>query len=263
MLRRYVNLWFGFLKMSWMADLEYRANIAIRVCSEFFWYAMQLSVFEVLYTHTDSISGWDVHDMRVFMGTLFVVDVLYMILLSENLDHFTSLVKKGDLDLYLVKPVNSQFMVSFRKVAVRYFVNLALVSSYLVWAILQLRHPVSLSQVASFLLLIPCGVGICYAIRFCFATLTVVLQDAGNIQFVWYQIYRLGTRPDRIYPDFLRHLVFTVMPVAFLASVPARMLVEGVQVKFLIIGPLLTLTLIGLANFCWRLALKHYASASS
>jgi ABC-2 type transport system permease protein len=140
-----------------MADLEYRANIIVRVIGEFFWYAMQLTVFEVLYLHADQISGWTIHDMRVFMGALFVGDVLYMIFLQENMDYLWSIIRKGDLDMYLVKPINSQFMVSCRKISVSYFINLVLVSIYAGWAISRLEREVSVWQILSFLVLILLG----------------------------------------------------------------------------------------------------------
>ena len=75
---RYVRLWFSFLRASALADFEYRMNITVRIFGEVIWYATQLSVFEVLFTHTQTISGWDVNAMRVFMGTLFLVDNMYM-----------------------------------------------------------------------------------------------------------------------------------------------------------------------------------------
>ena len=59
--------------------------------------------------------------MRVFMGAMFLTDVLYMILIMDNIEGVFSLVRRGDLDIYLTKPVNSQFMVSFRKVGTAFF----------------------------------------------------------------------------------------------------------------------------------------------
>ena len=53
-----------------------------------------------------------------------VVDALYMILFHDNLDSFSQKTTKGELDLLLAKPVNSQFMMSCQKVSVPYFVNL-------------------------------------------------------------------------------------------------------------------------------------------
>jgi ABC-2 type transport system permease protein len=214
-MKRYLKLWLSFLKMSAMADFEYRANIVLRVITEVIWYTMQLSVFEVLYTHTRSISGWTVNDMRVFMGSLFLTDVTFMIFFHENLDQLWSLVRKGDLDLYLVKPVNSQFMISCRKVSVAYLLNWLLVFAYLCWAVHGMDRPVGAAQILTFAVLCVTGVAMCYVLRFMFAILTVVMQDSGNIQFIWYQFYRLATRPDPIYPQFLRYIILTIFPVAF------------------------------------------------
>lgn len=246
-----------------MADIEYRANISVRVFGEVIWYMSQLSVFEVLYTHTDSINGWDVHAMRVFMGTLFLVDGLYMILFSENLDHLFSVVRKGDLDLYLAKPVNSQFMVSCRKISVSFVLNLLMVLTYLIWAVQNLNRPVAPAQILTFSMLAVCGVITSYALRFMFSTLGVVLQEAGNIQFLWYQLYRLATRPDPIYPNYLRYLILTLFPVGFFASVPSRALVEGLYWPLMIAGPALAVGSLLLSNILWERALRRYSSASS
>lgn len=262
-MRRYLRLWLSFLKASAMADFEYRMNISVRIFGEVVWYVTQLSVFEVLYTHAPSISGWDVNAMRVFMGTLFLVDNLYMLLFHENMDTLSSLVKKGDLDLYLVKPVSSQFMVSMRKVSVAYVINLMLIIGYLTWAIPRLGHPIGGWQMLSYGVLVVCGLMSYYGLRFLFGTLVIVLQDAGNVQFVWHQLFRLATRPDPIYPSSLRMIVMAVFPVAFMASVPSRVLVEGIDPTLMVAAPLLGAFLILLSHFCWERALRSYASASS
>jgi ABC-2 type transport system permease protein len=260
---KYPRLWLTFLKFSWMADIEYRVNITVRVFGEVIWYVSQLSVFEVLYLHADAISGWDVHAMRVFMGSLFLVDNLYMILFQENMDFLNSIVRKGDLDLYLVKPVNSQFMVSFRKVATAYWPNFLIVLAYLSWAIHDFNHPLGLLRILTFAALIGLGLVSYYSLRFLFATLVIFLQDAGNIQFVWHQLFRLATRPDPIYPGYLRLLVLTLFPVGFMASVPARVLVEGFDPVLLLAAPAVAFTLLYLSHRAWHGALRHYASASS
>ncbi len=260
---RYLRLWLSFLKMSWMADVEYRLNFSMRILGEIVWYITQLSVFEVLYTHTQSISGWDVHAMRVFMASLFLADTIYMILFSENLEHFFSLVRKGDLDLYLVKPINSQFMVSCRKIAVAHVVNFAIVAAYLVWAISGLTQAVESVQLLTYFVLIIFGVMTVYSLKFMFSTLSVIFQELSSIQFVWHQLYRLGTRPDPIYPRVLRILVMTVFPIAFFASVPARILVEGFSAVNLLTAVSLALGLLLLSHLFWKSALRKYSSASS
>lgn len=262
-LTRYFRLWSAFLKMSFMADLEYRVNVVLRVIGELFWYAMQLSVFEVLYTHTNSISGWDVNEMRVFMGTLFLTDVVYMILFHENMDQMASAARSGDLDLYLVKPVNSQFMVSMRKIGVAYFANLLLTGSYFIWAVSRLEQSVGPAQLLTYIPMCALGLTICYSLRFMFATVSVVLQGAANVQFLWHQFYRLATRPDPLYPSFVRFTILSVFPLAFFASVPARVVVEGISWDLVAAAIFLAAFTLWLSNFFWERALRRYASTSS
>ena len=114
-IKKYASLYVAMFKASFIADLEYRANFFTRILTDVFWYAAQILTFEVLYQHTDKIGDWDVHQMRVFLGLLFVIDALYMIIIHENLENITEKVRKGDLDLLLAKPVNSQFMLTLQK----------------------------------------------------------------------------------------------------------------------------------------------------
>lgn len=260
---RYLKLWLQFLKISWMADFEYRFNFVVRIFGEFMWYTAQISVFEVLYTHTQSLYGWDINAVRVFMGTLFLVDGIYMVFFSENLDHLSSLVRKGDLDLYLVKPINSQFMISLRKVASANLVNCALVSLYLLWALSRLSQTVSFGQATMFAIMAACGVVLFYCTRLLFGMLVFVLHEAGNVQFVWYNLYRLGTRPDILYPRYLRLIIMTAIPVGLIASVPARILVEGPDFKLLLWSVSVAILFFIVTALCWQRALRNYASASS
>jgi ABC-2 type transport system permease protein len=197
------------------------------------------------------------------MGVLFVVDAIWMVLFSENLDRFSEKVRRGDLDLLLTKPVNSQFMMSFQKSNFAYVFNIGLSFGWLFWALA--RHPEGIpwARMPLLIVLIPCSVAIVYGIRFFFTASALIFTRAENINYLWYQIYRLGTRPDAIYPPWLRYAVLTFVPVGFLASVPARLLMETPD-------PLLFGATIMMAVICvwasrrfWKFALTFYSSASS
>lgn len=262
-MKRYFQLWLKFLEMSWMSDMEYRMNMVMRVIAESGWYIAQLSVFEVLYTHTTTISGWDVHGMRVFMGTLFLGDVIYMILFMENLENFFSLIRRGDLDQLLTKPIDSQFMVSMKKVSTAYLINLVGICVYLGWAIHSLPQTLSALQLSAFFISMFFGVILVYSLRFMFMSLILVMQDAGNIHFLWHQLFRLATRPDPLYPFYLRIIVMTILPLAFFASVPSRVLVEGFDWRLCLASAVIALVSLALSHTLWNRALKRYSSASS
>lgn len=260
---KYLNIWWEFFKISWMAEAEFRLNLFIRVFSDVIWYIAQLSVFEVVFYHRPQIAGWDMPSMRVFMSILFLVDCWYMVLFQENLEAASSLVRKGELDFLLVKPINSQFMFSFRRVNAVYLINLVIVVAYLLWSLKQLGTDVSRLQIFVSLLLMICGLGILYCLRFFFAGLNILFVNASSLTYVWYQFYRLGTRPHALYPAWLRWAILTVLPVGMIASVPATSLVHGLDWKIAVLSPILSIFLVYLSSLYWNYILKSYASASS
>lgn len=245
-----------------MSELEYRFNIGARIVTDILWYIAQLSVFEVLFRHTNSLNGWTLSETRVFMGCLFVTDALYMMLFSENLDRMGEKVRKGDLDLLLVKPVNSQWMLSFQKVSVAYLGNLAIAFAWLAWSLSQIEGFNWLS-VGWLVFTVPIGVSIIYAIRFMTSATSLFFTRADAVNYIWYQVYRLGTRPDNLYPAILRYAVLSVIPIAFLASVPAQIILGKTGPAWLIWGACLGAFLIYLSSRVWNRGLRAYSSASS
>lgn len=262
-MKKYFWLHWAFFRASFAADIEYRLNIFLHVCTDIMWYTAQILTFEVIYRQTPTLGSWTLEKTRIFLGILFIVDALYMVFLQENLNHLGDGVRKGQLDLLLVKPVNSQFMVSCRKLGVAYIINLGLASTWLFWAIHRYSEPLPAARILWLLFLIPSGVMILYGMRFIFAAVTVITVRADNLQYLWYQIYRLGMRPDTIYTPWMKFFVLAIVPMGLIASVPSRALLEepnyGLFLWSLVVG---ALSLYASARF-WKYALRHYSSASS
>lgn len=258
---RYLRLFYSFFKASLIADLQNRVNFLSRIFTDIFWYASQLIVIEAIYLHTDQIAGWTAPDMRVFLGVLFLMDALFMILFSENFDSISQKIRKGDLDLLLVKPLSSQFVISLQRFNTAIFGNLVLAVCYLTWALSQV--PFLWVNLASALLLVPCGLVVCYSIRFFLVCIAVVTTRAENIQFLWYQIYKLGARPDAVYPQAVRRVFLSIIPVAFIASVPARGVLGQLDLKTSLTAVIVAIVLLWLSGKAWSAALRNYTSASS
>ncbi len=262
-MRRYFRILVGLFKVSAMAELEYRLNFVVKIATDVIWYSAQLVLFEVLFSHTKSISGWTLESTRVFMGVLFMVDSIFMLFIEYNLNQLSTKVRQGDLDLILVKPVNSQFMLSLQRMSPSYIGNVLLVLCWLVWSLSNLPQPVVWERLLILLISVPCAVAITYSLRLFFAATAVIFTHAENINYVWYQLYRLGMRPDNIYPRWLRYVVWTIIPVAFIGSVPARLIIEVLDIRLVLASMAAAAMTLFLSSRYWRFTLRFYSSASS
>jgi ABC-2 type transport system permease protein len=261
-LKKYFKIYGAFFKASAIAEIEFRLNFVMRILNDVIWYIAQIFTFEVLYMHTNLIGSWNIQQTRVFLGVLFIVDAFYMIFLQENLDRFSEKVRKGELDLILTKPVNSQFMVSFQRVSVSCLGNLMIAIGWFVVSLINLEG-ISWVRALWILVLIPSGFAILYSVRFMMSALAVILVRAENVQFVWYQLYRLGMRPDSIYLKWLQIILLTVIPVGLIASVPARAILDPPEFWVFSWSLIAAPIAVWLSHRFWQYALSKYQSASS
>lgn len=261
-LKKHIRIFQALALASLQADLEFRANFISRILTDVFWYAAQILTFETLFVHTPTIGAWNREQVRVFLGILFVVDAIYMILFHDNLDHISDKVRKGDLDMILAKPVNSRMMVSCQRLATALAGNLMIALSWLTWSISQLPD-FEWARVLWLVILIPVAVITLYCVRFMFATLAIILTQADAVQYLWYNIYKLGMRPDSIYPPWLRYILLSFFPVAVVSSVPSRSLLDPPNYGLFIYVVLLAMAFMWVSNRFWNYALAKYTSASS
>lgn len=261
-LKKYGGLYAAMFRASLIADLEYRANFITRILTDVLWYVAQIFGFEIIYRHTDKIGSWNLEQTRVFLGMLFVVDAVYMIFVHDNFDKFSDKVRKGELDLLLAKPVNSQFMVSLQRASTAMIGNLIVAGGWLAYSLWNLSE-FSPMRLLWLVILIPSGVVVLYVSRFLLSSVALIITRAENLQFMWYQIYRLGMRPDSIYVPWLKMILLSFVPVAIIASLPARALLDPPEPWLFIWSPVLAIILLWLSAKYWAFCLKRYSSASS
>lgn len=259
---KYWGLYTSFFKASLVADLEYRLNFAVRFISDIFWYAGQILTFEVIFMHTPQIGGWNAMQMRVFLAILFIVDAIYMLIWHENFNALTEGVRKGELDLLLVKPVNSQFMISSQRIATAYLGNLAMGLAWFIYTCSVLPG-FNWLQLFWLIFMLPASLSVIYFIRFCLNASAIIFTKADYLQFIWYTIFRLGHRPDRIYQTAIRFAVLFILPVGMIVSAPARAILEPPEPLLIIWAVILCPLLFFLSSRYWKFCLSRYTSASS
>lgn len=261
-LKKYLGIYKAFFKASFVADLEYRLNFVILVIGEFIWYSTQLILFEVLYRHTNIIGDWDIHQMRVFLFLVLFVDSIYMILWDPNFSAFTENVRKGTLDLLLMKPINSMFMLSSQRISISHIPCFFITLSGLIWALNRLPE-FNWMKLLWLIFLIPAGLSVIFCGRFALNSTSIIFTRADFLQYVWYSLFRLGLRPDAIYSGALRIVLIFVLPFAMVASIPARILLEPTALWMIAWAFVLPFILLYLLKKYWIFCLKYYSSASS
>ena len=262
-MRRYLNLWGSFFANSLTRDMEYKANLIGGIIVDIIFYSVQYFFFSIIYSYVDTLGSFTREDVMVFLIVTFISDTIYMFLFSGNLFPLNRLVVQGDLDFVLLKPINSQFLVSFR------YVKSYAIFSLIILLLMLLRQShlhsaeIGVMNYIFFSMSFFCGLIIWYSLDFLIACLTFWFKNFTVGGWLSHEILKFSSRPDSIYTGFTRKLLFSLIPMALVSSVPTRMLLYGLNLKLLMYQIIISLGFVLLTFWIWRRGLLRYESASS
>lgn len=258
--KKMLSLEWTFFKLSAITDLQVPFNIAVQFTNDILWYLLQIVLFESLYLHVDSLGGWGLSEMRVFLGMLFVVDAFQMVLFSYNFDVFSEKIARRDLDLLLLRPVSTLQMLTAQKLQCSYILNILIAFGWLFWSLSLLPEGFPWARVWLLLLVIPAGVCIFYSTRLMFSTVALLITRAEHFHDLYFTFFKIGQRPDRFYGPGVRYLILLIIPVGMIASLPTRVLVEPSNtwaLPSLLVG---AATFFWMAHRFWTWSVKRYMS---
>lgn len=179
-LRKMLKLEWTFFKLSAIADLQVPFNLGLQFVNDILWYAMQIILFEALYLHVDSLGGWGIAEMRVFLGVLFLVDAFQMVLFAYNFDVFSEKIVHRDLDLLLLRPASSQQLMTSQKLQCGFLFNAIFALSWLLWSLSLLPEGFPWMRSLLIFIVVPAALSIFYSTRLIFCTVALLMTRAEH-----------------------------------------------------------------------------------
>lgn len=260
--RRYLRIARIFAGASLSAQMEYRANFLISVLVAVASSAGALLGLVVLYSDGQPLGGWSHREALVVVGLFTAVDGAIGAFLRPNLDKIAEGVRTGTMDFTLLKPVDSQFVVSTRSVNIFGFPQILLGLGLIVWAVAGIPS-VSATGILVGILLILAGLSIVYSVWFMLCTTAFWFVKVENITELFNGLFRAGQFPVSAFPGWARVFFSTIAPVAFITTVPAEALVGRVQPRGALIAITVAALLALVSRQIWQYAVRSYTSASS
>ena len=106
----------AFARFCLANEMAFRGNFVMKVLVEVLWLGILLIFYQTLFTYTSQVGGWDQYQYLFFLGCYYTLEGTIETLFLENAIDFADLVRTGNLDFYLLKPIDEQFLVSLRKI---------------------------------------------------------------------------------------------------------------------------------------------------
>src|SRR5207253_4822666 len=147
----------------------------------------------------------------------------------------------GTLDFILLKPANSQFMVSTRHVQVAQLGQVVLGFVLVGYGIAEVGHGVGAVEVAAFAVTLACGLALVYCLLLVLSTLAFWFVRVDNLLAIFWSFLDAGRFPVDVYPGWLRFTLSTVVPIGIAVTAPSQAIsakIGPLEVALLAVGTL-------------------------
>jgi ABC-2 type transport system permease protein len=234
-LGRYATIYGALWKNSVAREMGFKSNFILWIIVELLWFALQLTFFNVIYSHTDNIAGWSRWEVVLLVGVSHFIQQIFQAFFLTNCVQLSELVRTGKLDFLLLLPANTRF-----------------------------QTVPSGAQILGFIALIICGILIHYSLMMILASTAFYTVRAQGIVWGYYNMFNLARMPETVFRGAFK-IVFTfILPVTLVSNVPAKTLTARMttpgQITLLIA---MTAGWFLISELIWRFSIRRYTSASS
>ena len=246
-----------------MYELQYRVNFFIQVIQSLTALGTGLVAIALVYSHTDSLAGWSRAELLAVMGIHIALGGIIASWIQPNMERLMRDVEEGTFDYVMVKPADSQVLVSVREVRVWRAVDVFVGLIVLGYASTRIQNAVGILEVFSFVATVAMGAIMIYCIWLVLSSLAFRFVRVDNVVELFGGVYQAGRWPVTIYPTWLQGTLTFLVPLAFAVTIPAEALSarRGTELVALTAAAMLVFLLV--TRWFWQANIKRYSGASA
>jgi ABC-2 type transport system permease protein len=270
----YGRVWTTFLRNALVREMMFRGNFLINVITRAFWFCAQITLFEIIYRNVDTINDWTRPQYFAFMATGMLINSIIEALFMPNCANFSEMIRTGNLDFVLVKPIDTQFLISCEKMELAMINQSFLAVGLLTYSLFQIGEPISVMQVAAYIGFVVVGVAFFYSLMIAMASTSIWLTRNQGLYDFWFYITVFARYPRSIYngvdasrlefSEMLQGTFTYAVPILLVVTVPARIIAKGLSDwHYPVIGLASSTVGLILSRMLFKWSLRSYRSSGS
>jgi ABC-2 type transport system permease protein len=261
--RRYLRVYAACLRNCLARELEFRTSFALSAGSTVLWAIFSMLLAGLVFSNVRQVAGWDLDRMFVLTGTFLIVEGLSSGLFQRNMQRLSEMVNKGELDFVLTRPISSQFLVSIRYVNFGDLPTAVVGVTYVLIGVGRLGLTPGPLEVGSYVTLVITALLSLYALWFMAVTLVLWTGRINNISAIAPPFIEMARMPSDVYRGLAKPLLTYGLPIAAIATLPAKALLGIIETGMVPYQIGLTAVLLWASHRFWHYSLRRYTSASS
>ncbi len=264
-MKRYLRVYAHILSFAFKNFFAYRTNMLIRSLYFPTWQIALYGIVSVIYQHTPVLGGWNREEgiLLYFCCQLFM-GFTYLTFFEGGARYFMDkLVRFGELDFILMRPLNPQFLSMFSRPEFGPFLSMfcliGLMLNFLSNSTLMIPTAnwllFGVSLLASYLVV--------YFVVASYATLSFYSAQSRQMIEILDKATEYAQYPMDVFVQPARLFLLTILPIFFFGNISASVLLGKAEPSVLMLFAVMLPVSFVINQLAWSHGLKRYSSASS
>ena len=261
--KKYIKIYSLFLYTSLATELEYKANVIIDFITAILSLIGSIFLLTIFFQNIETIGGWTFEQALIIQGIYTILNGITNTWLNPNLTEIVKYIREGTLDFVLLKPIDSQFLISLKKIAPSGFLEIILGFILLGYCVVINQININLEFLLLCITTLFCSIVILYSLWFLISTTTIWFVKTWNATEVLRSFLYIGRFPLNSFSFSLRIFFSIFIPIAFITTIPSEVFLGLAQIWEILLEILVSFIFFIVSRRFWLFALKYYTSASS
>jgi ABC-2 type transport system permease protein len=250
------------------SQLQYRLSFALNLAGAALIAFLDFAAILVLFTQVDALGDWSVAEVAFLYGISSLAFALTDLAIG-HLDLLPRMIREGELDGILTRPLGSLFQVVASDFALRRLGKAFQGLAVLVVALVELEVDWTLGRAAMLVVMVSAGIAIFAGVWIAMASIAFWLIDSIEVANAFtYGGNFLAQYPVNIFGSWLRRFAIYAFPLAFVAYFPSLYVLGkddplGLPRALQFSSPAVAVASLAGGALVWRVAVRRYRSTGS
>ena len=262
-LKKYWKIYWIYFKTSLSRDLSFRLNFIASIFGSFCYVALDFFII-VFLMNKINFGEWTIKEMYILLGNYFILTYALFFLFWRGFILLIRNIRNGIFDFYLIKPADSQFLVSTLGGGIHNLLAL-------IFGVCTVIYGLSVVQIYPNWISILCWlitmiIVIIDTYSYCLLLLTLnfkfgYLEEVLTLSLSFQDFSRYPVDAFLGLPLFL--LIFA-LPFSAMSTIPSKILIYSTEnwISSLLVFAFLSFVFIFFVRIMWLLSLKSYTSSN-
>jgi ABC-2 type transport system permease protein len=260
---RYLRLLGVQLRASLATAMQYRVDFLVDGAISLWWMLWTLVPLWIVFRGRASVAGWTMEEALVVAAWFTVLRGILEGAINPSLVQVGEHIRTGTLDFVLLKPADTQFLISTGKFAPWKVVDLGAGVAMVVLAFSRMGRVPGVTDILLALVLLAAGVLVLYSLWILVVCASFWVVRLDNLGYLLSSIVDAARWPLDVFRGTWRVLFTFVIPLGLMTTYPAQAILgtlEGTTAIYALTG---ALGFAAAARLMWSTAIGKYTSASS